>query len=134
MISAARSIANAQETFYLAHGHYAEDWDELDVSLSKDLPVNNEGRLTIGQAGFLIHPDYTSAMYFKDNDRIAAYTIYHRFSSLDTAGKTFCAVYNNAYRERAKSLCLGLGGEYNNTSGQCSKTGNRPCEMYILAE
>ena len=134
MISAARSIANAQETFYLANGRYATDWDELDVSLSKDLPVNSEGRLTIGQAGFFIQPDYTSAMYFKDNDRIAAYTIYHRFSSLNTAGKTLCMAYNNAYRERAKSLCLSLGGKYDTTGGSCSKATNRPCEMYILTE
>ena len=131
MISAARSIANAQEAFYLANGQYATDWDELDMALSKDLPVNSEGRLSIGQTAFSLDSNYTSAMYFKDNDRIAAYTIYHPHGTSQHAGEIQCAAYNNSYRERGKAICLSFGGKYKKT-GQCTE--GRPCEMYTLTE
>ena len=49
IMTVARSIENAQDTFYLEHGRYATDWDELDVSYSKDLPKNSEGRIIVGK-------------------------------------------------------------------------------------
>ena len=129
MISTARSIANAQEAFYLTNGQYASDWDELDVALSKDLPVNSEGKLSIGQTAFSLWPNYTAAVYFKDNDRIAAYMIYYPHGTSQHAGEIQCVTYNNSYRERGKAICLGFSGKYKKT-GQCTE--EKPCEMYTL--
>ena len=130
MMAVARSIENAQEAFYLANGRYATDWDELDVSYSKDLPKNSGARLVVGKGGLLIGEVNTSAMYFHETDRIAAFTQYHQNSEGALKGKAYCFSYNNSYRERAKAICLGFGGTLARTDSSCSA--NTPCEYYFL--
>ena len=131
IMTVARSIENAQDTFYLEHGRYATDWDELDVSYSKDLPKNSEGRIIVGKGGLKTDNAYTSAIYFHGTDRIAAFTQYHRFGPNSLNGKAMCFSYNNSYRERAKNICLGFGGQLQKI-GACSKDLSGPCEYYVL--
>ncbi len=130
IMSVARSIENAQDAFYLENGRYATDWDELDVSYSKDLPKNSEDRIIVGKGGFIIDNNYTSAMYFHETDRIAAFTQYHRFASIGLKGNAYCFSYNNSYRERAKNICLSFGGELMRTDNTCAN--GTPCEYYLL--
>ena len=132
IMSVARSIENAQDAFYLEHGRYATDWDELDVSYSKDLPKNSENRIIVGKGGLSIDNAYTSAIYFHGTDRIAAFTQYHRFSNSNESmrGKAYCFSYNNSYRERAKNICLSFGGQLTKTVSTC--TAGSPCEYYEL--
>lgn len=130
IMAVARSIENAQDTFYLEHGRYATDWDELDVSYSKDLPKNSEGRIIVGKGGLQIGNANTSAIYFHGTDRIAAFTQYHRFGSSTIKGKAYCFSYNNSYRERAKNICLSFGGQLTTTVSTC--TAESPCEYYVL--
>ncbi len=130
IISVARSIESSQDAFYLEHGRYATDWDELDVSYSKDLPKNSEQRIIIGKGGFAIGNAYTSAIYFHGEDRIAAFTQYHRTGTNSLKGKAMCFSYKNSYRERAKAICLSFGGTLMSTASNC--TSGTPCEYYVL--
>ena len=130
MILAARSIEKAEEAFYLANGHYTTNWDELDISLSKELPTDNEGRLVIGKGHFALYENYFSAIYTDGENRIASYSQYYPFTSSRQAEKIICHTYNNIYRERGKNICLSFAGKYQKT-GEC--TVNKPCEYYVLS-
>ena len=132
MMQAARSIENAQDAFYMENGRYATDWDELPVSLPKDLPTNSEGRLVMGAGGFHIGGANTSAIYYIGDDRVAAFTQYHPYANGAFPGKTYCFSYGNRYRERAKAICTGFGGRLKQTIKNCSNSS--PCEYYILSE
>ena len=134
MISAARSIENAQDAYYMANGQYASDWDELDVSISKDLPTNDEGRLMIGPAGFAIGTSYTSAIYFDTdkNTRIASFTLYHRFGGTSNDGEIRCITYASR-KKRGKAICESMGGQLISTA-KCGDSGNEVCSQYKLTD
>ena len=138
MISTARSITNAQEAFYLANGRYATDFDELDVSISKDLPtkeIEGANRFFIGSAGFMTHARYTSSIYFDGDDRVASFTLYHQHTDDQTyAGRIFCITYVGQ-KKRGQAICESMGGQL--TVGNpttCSGTNNKVCAMYKLAD
>ena len=134
MIQTARSIENAQDVFYMENGRYATDWDELPVSLSKDLPVLHENRLSIGHAGFSIGSHYTSAIYFEEGDtRIASFTLYHRHGDLSTRGEIRCVTYAS-HKERVNAICKSFGGELVSTNSSCPETGSTVCNQYRLTK
>jgi len=134
MMQAARSIENAQETYFMENGEYATEWDQLPVSLPEGLPTNSEGRPVLGVGGFAIGIANTSAIYYIGDDRVAAFTQYHNSNedNGDYAGKAFCFSYKNSYRERAKAICSAFGGKLKSTNNKCDST--RPCETYALSE
>ena len=133
MIQAARSIEAAQEVFYLENGYYATDWDELSVTLSKDLPTEHGGRLSIGHAGFDIGSLYTSAIYYdKWDTRIAAFTLYHHHSTGNTKGQIRCITYASR-KARGKAICESFGGELISDNTNCGDTGNTICNTYKLS-
>lgn len=127
MMDTARSIASAQETFYLANGTYATDWDELALDI-KGEPY--EGRLRIGKALFGIERNYTSSILYDGDNRIAAFTIYHRFGTSQYAGKIMCFSYQN-HRERGKKICSGIGATYVSSKSSCSNS--TQCDLYEFA-
>ena len=134
MISTARSIENAQDVYYMENGSYATDWDDLDISLSKDLPVNSEGRLTIGPAGFSIGDGYTSAIYFDGDARVASFTLYHRFGPHTSArGQIRCVTYASR-KDRGNAICKAFGGQLISSSSSCGNTGNTICNQYKLTD
>ena len=133
MIQAARSIEAAQDAFYLENGYYATDWDELPVSLSKDLPKTHEDRLSIGHAGFSTNASYTSAIYYDEGDsRIASFTLYHRHNNTgSTKGEIRCVTYASN-KARGKAICESFGGELISDKTNCGDTGNTICRTYKL--
>ena len=141
MVSAARSIENAQEAFYLANGHYTDDFDELDVSISKDLPtkeIEGDNRFFIGSAGFLVNDSYTSAIYFDGDDRVASFTLYHKHLTQETLlayrGNIYCITYVGQ-KKRGQAICESMGGKLKRGNPTtCSGTTNAVCAMYKLVD
>ena len=136
MIQTARSIENAQDVFYMENGYYATDWDDLPVTLSKDLPKYGS-RLMIGPAGFQITDNYTSAIYFDGEARVASFTLYHRNltqQSLQGAkGQIRCITYASR-KDRGDAICKSFGGELIESKTNCGNTGNTICNTYKLAD
>ncbi len=136
MISAARSIENAQDAFYLANGRYGA-MDELDISFPSDLPKREtEGnRLFIGSAGFLTGAIYTSAIYFDGDDRVASFTLYHRHSSSKAeAGQIRCVTYVGQ-KKRGQAICESMGGQLiTGNPTTCSGETNKVCAQYKLTD
>ena len=132
MIQAARSIEAAQEVFYLENGHYADDWDELSVTLSKDLPTEHGGRLSIGHAGFSTGASYTSAIYYDEGDsRVASFSLYHIHNTNSPKGEIRCVTYASN-KARGKAICEGFGGELISDKTNCGDTGDTICRTYKL--
>ncbi|MBO7238279.1 MAG: prepilin-type N-terminal cleavage/methylation domain-containing protein [Elusimicrobiaceae bacterium] len=135
MIQTARSIEEAQEVFYLENGYYANDFDELPVSLSKDLPIRDTNRLSIGHAGFNSNANYTSAIYYEEGkSRIASFTLYHRhISNSTTRGQIRCVTYAS-HKKRGKAICESFGGELiSDKDSTCGDTDNTICRTYKLS-
>ena len=128
MIQTARSIEAAQDAFYLENGYYATDWDDLSVSLSKDLPRLHDGRVSIDHAGFDVGTLYTSAIYYDEGDtRIASFTVYHRNSTSPYKGKIMCFSYGSR-KERGDAICKSFGGQLISSNSGCS--GSNICNTY----
>ena len=136
MISAARSIENAQDAFYLANGRYASSFEELDISFPPDLPKREtEGdRLFIGSAGFAVNEGYTSSIYFDGDDRVAAFTLYHRFSTANNVdkGTIYCVTYVGQ-KKRGQAICESMGGELKSGNPTtCTGANDKVCAQYKL--
>ncbi len=134
MISAARSIENAQEVFYMANNRYTNNWDELDISLSEDLPKNAEGRLSIGPAGFAIGAANTSSIYFDGDERVASFTLYHKHADTSLAGSIRCVTYVGQ-KKRGQAICEGIGAQL--TDGNpvtCDGGTNDVCAIYKVSD
>lgn len=131
MVSAARSIAAAQDVYFMNNGTYTTDWDELAISLPKDLPTNSEGRLMIGSGGFSLQPGYLSAIYFDGEARVASFTLYYRYGQHTAArGQIRCVTYASR-KARGQAICEGFGGQLS-SSRSCGDTGNGICRVYTL--
>ena len=132
MIQTARSIEAAQEAFYMENGSYATEWEQLTVGLSPDLPRLHDGRLSIGHAGFDIGDLYTSSIYYDEgNERIAAFTVYHRRAAHYWKGQIMCFSYGT-HTERGDAICKGFGGELTYTNA-CEKGTSQICNGYKFA-
>ncbi len=127
MIGTARSIENAQDAYYLANNAYATSLDELPLDLQGE-PY--DGRLRIGNAVFGAESAYTSSILYDGDDRVAGFTLYHRFGG-NYAGQIMCFSYP-AHRERGKKICQSFGGSFVNSNNSCA--GNRPCDTYKLTD
>ncbi len=141
MISTAHSIENAQEAFYLANGRYSTDFDELDVSISKDLPtkeVEGDNRFFIGSAGFLTGDIYTSAIYFDGDERVASFTLYHKHIARENMsfyrGKILCVTYVGQ-KKRGQAICESIGGTLiSGNPTTCTGDTDSICAQYKLVD
>ena len=132
MISTARSIENAQEAFYLANGRYSTDFDELDLEITGE-PY--EGRLRVQDAVFGLEAAYTSSIYYDGDDRVASFTLYHRFSSDNfRKGQIRCVTYVGQ-KKRGQAICESIGGQLvNGNPTTCSGGNAKVCAEYKLTD
>ena len=133
MMNMVRALGNAEEEYYLIHGSYTDNLDDLSVTLPEGLSIGEEGRYFIGDCGIrLYQQEYVSGMLFKGKQRLAGYTFYYKFTSQGAHGKTQCTTY--AYtKDLGKKICESLGGEIAyNKHKTCGTSGPTICNMYNL--
>ena len=106
--SLTKSIANAQETYYLANGHYTVSFDDLDIdtpggwtlgdnaSETLDERVFNWGSCQMGAANVLCRLGNPATMN---------YQIYYDHASSSFAGKTRCVAYNADLNSIENRVC-----------------------------
>ena len=133
MVNMVRAIGNAQEEFYLIHDRYADNLDELSVTLPEGLEVGPEGRYFIGDCGLSLASQYMSGILFKGETRVASYTFYYEYTSSQQAGRTLCTTYAS-YKDLGDKICQSLGGKIvRNKYASCGTTGNTICNQYVLS-
>ncbi len=133
MISAARSIENAQDAFYLANGRYATSFDELDLEIIGE-PYGS--RLRIQDAVFTTDGSITSSIYYDGDDRVASFTLYHRFSEAypTLAGQIRCVTYVGQ-KKRGQAICESIGGQLHlGKPTTCTGNTNKVCAQYELTD
>ena len=128
MKATARAIENAQDAYYMENNAYADSIEDLSLDL-KGEPYG--ARIRIGNAVFGVNAAYTSSILYDGDDRIAAFTLYHRFAGGAYPGKIMCFSYGNR-RERGKKVCTSSGGTLVLSANSCSNS--RPCDYYELAD
>ncbi|MBQ8033415.1 MAG: type II secretion system protein [Elusimicrobiaceae bacterium] len=115
----AKSVANAQESYYLANGWYATNLNQLDIDVPEDANVGIE----------ISQDEDSSYAYVKAyHDKINAHYIIYQKNSEQFAGNIHCEA--DKEDSNAQWLCeKGLHGEYL-SSGRSLSGGNY--ETYIL--
>ena len=121
MISLVRSLAVAQEAYYLAHGKYAQTFAQLDVDLPGDktagcnnIYMNYDECYTLGNEWLIgLAPDGNGEIaaidsyYPKGNFKIGSYLL-HPSDAVDRVG-LFGTLSCIAQNDDAKKICASLG-------------------------
>ena len=121
-----RSIAEANERFYLVNSRYTENFEELDI----DIPANNLSNdkktayFNWGNCALIRQQE----VYCLNNTNLKNGFIF--FYSQDTTiykNKVLCTAINTEENSRYDKLCQSLGTFYNQDS--CSQG---TCRVYII--
>ena len=91
-----RDIAEANERFYLANGHYTRNWDELDISQTIK---KNEIRYTLSD-------NYAQVIWITNKYNLPFLVIYYRHANSDRAGHFVCNGNNQPLGDK---LCAEYG-------------------------
>ena len=118
-VSLVESLYQAQQAYYLAHGDFASDIDELDISIPKDESceknhndLHSQYKCSFGTIGLndrlvgilYIDPNvnYVYIHYFKD------FTTYYNITL--EKGKRYC--WAKPANDTANAVCQNMGGTY----------------------
>jgi len=122
-VSLVESLYQAQQAYYLQHGDFATDIDDLDVSIPKDESCEKTQNSSqsfytcdYGKIGFWDGP--TNAQYQAPDYKIAYLHFFkerYNTSSLVNsftfeAGKRYC--YGRIASKTAQEICVSMGGVY----------------------
>ena len=110
-VSLVESIYQAQQAYYLAHGDYAIDIDDLDVSIPKDSSCTKTQvtgasfyKCDYGAIGFW---DGIANVQYQTKDGNLGYLHFLKDMTIFEAGKRYCY----ADSATAAEVCKNLGGE-----------------------
>ncbi len=125
-----KAITDAQETYFLANGHYAEVLNKLDIDVPDECtPIDDADYAATGEGErfkcgkyFLLDYDPNKAVnanYCPDNNSSwqlcypnlefqINFRLLHRTSMPETRGKRYCGVINHS--KLSKAICSNFGG------------------------
>ncbi len=109
-----RSIKNAQEAYYLAHGQYAESAEELDIDLPWETTTSPQGDMRIefnGKAS-------VAGLILQNNAWQNSFTIWYDHWN---NGKMECYAFAGARSERLCKAVTGKTELADGCSGGCKK-------------
>ncbi|MBO7237863.1 MAG: prepilin-type N-terminal cleavage/methylation domain-containing protein [Elusimicrobiaceae bacterium] len=103
----ARSLADAEEVYYMANGKYTNDFEELDISLPT--PVSSEtGRYVYDWGECTIRENssnaYSHCILYNNGEKYIGYNIKFRHSEL-MPGATYCIGYSTDANSIPTKVC-----------------------------
>lgn len=105
-----KSMANSNEVYYLEHGHYADNAQDLPVQGQMEYPDGTE--IEFGTTS-----EYAYVLATRGNDFPNNYVVYQKHSE-NFPGNIHCEALSTD--EKAKRLCISVGGEYLGENGDYS--------------
>ena len=115
-VSLVESLYQAQQAYYLQHGDFAADIDELDISIPKDSSCEKKTNAYDCDYGRLYNNSYNIQFQNKPNKNGVslgdmAYVHYFRDNAdyKAKAGDRYC--YAKKDNEKAKDVCQEIGGK-----------------------
>ena len=131
-INIIKAIKNAQEIYYLANGHYAEDFSLLDVELpgGANSATATEVKYEDAERYYMFVDGEDGTQSIKGNPKglntaidLEYYLEHHTFWKEELPGSTLLCSGRN---DRGKKICKSLGGIYFSTNS------NGVTEIYTL--
>jgi len=102
----AKSVALAQERYFLANGSYTNNFDNLDIDMPQDYTSKTNNEYCYNWGGCYILSNGRTYCY--ESNTKTKVTIYNKYSTIDVP-------------LRGKIFCDALGGETNNFSNHLCK-------------
>ena len=103
----AKSIAQAQEVYYLANGNYSTDFEGLDVSLSSDATCTGTTcNFPNGSCELGITTNYDVVACYLDKNSNHAMAYVQRFAHSRDANSRVCRAYSQDLTALDSKLCL----------------------------
>lgn len=134
----AASVRDAQKIYKIANGQYATQLDELDISLPAGYTVADSS-YTVGSGD---NEQTVPTQYAKYPDGLWVYIIHaggYVYIRDTKRGVGFLVTLNSgarwcvSYTKTGDSMCLSLGGQYQNTScREAGDTTSHGCNNYAL--
>lgn len=116
LLPTARSIAEAEETYYLENGKYTSDWDELAL----DVPgQKNNGTIYFNNGQFYIQSTSSGDIYgmYMRHSLVGNVLIYSFFKNTSLAYKGKKSCYAKMGNDFANKVCRTLTGrQYSNAN------------------
>ena len=128
-----KAIHEAEEVYYLAHGTYTNQIEDLDVELPEATRTSSPGGSTFldwknGQYHVTIEPSLVSGSVMKDGKYYIQYQ--HLYDNNSSANHIRCVAWDIA-GEVAENICAGMGGSKSNNACRAGDTG-QTCTFYML--
>ena len=123
----AKSIANAEEVYYLANGQYTKDWDGLDISLDETgsciNPATGSSTCSFARGHCVIFSDLAqvSCRLLNDNKTYLEYKIMFNHTSSNRAGETQCITSSTDSNSIPNKICQGETNRTNKSFGSTSE-------------
>jgi len=104
MMDLAKSIAHAQERYFLANGAYTDKFDNLDIEMPKDYTSKNDYEYCYDWGGCNL---YNGTIYCYESHTKTKLTIYARYSDIAESlkGKIFCDASGYDVNNFSNRLC-----------------------------
>lgn len=113
-MSIVKTIANAQELYYISHGDYTNDIKELDVTISPDLIGTWNSALFNNKYSYACTEKRTCGAWAQSPNLPAFEICLIHKDSYGQSGKFLCQIYEAnglKYNDLAKEICQKLGTE-----------------------
>ena len=106
-ITMLKSLADAEEVYYLANGQYTNDITALDIAFPEELK-GTYGNTPLFENKYSYHCDRAvECMASVNNDDMPNFQFNFRSRTDDNAGKFYCSSYKK--NDMATSICQSLG-------------------------
>jgi prepilin-type N-terminal cleavage/methylation domain-containing protein len=103
-----RAIKNAQEVYYLINGHYADDWNDLDITIPNKISITTDSGyqyLETSDAKYLLRSGGGYTYVYLPFAQIGIHL--DKAGGLTGGATILCMAADNA---RGKTACEALGG------------------------
>ena len=117
LVNLARSVKNAQEVYYLSKGHYANSFDDLDISLPADYTIDSSNNalatnITTGTGMLVLHHNNRVSIWNYSNICNSYEIFLTHIEDKINANRSICYAHSNdCNHSLGQAVCKAITGK-----------------------